>query len=126
MFDGNAQALDHILVNALALRRFSRVAYARSDADFPESLRADAARPERLSDHDAIVAYFSFPGAPVVSLNGANPLTVEAYTSFTDPGATAHDDDGLLPVTCREPWTSTRPGITCSSTPRPTATRRPR
>ena len=99
VFDGNAQALDHILVNALALRRFSRVAYARSDADFPESLRAVAARPERLSDHDAIVAYFSFPGAPVVSLNGANPLTVEAYTSFTDPGATAHDDDGLLPVT---------------------------
>jgi len=99
VFDGNAQALDHILVNDLALRRFSRLAYARSDADFPESLRGDATRPERLSDHDAIVAYFSFPGAPVVSMNGFNPLTVEAFTSFTDPGATAHDDDGPLPVT---------------------------
>ncbi|HEX2453705.1 MAG TPA: lamin tail domain-containing protein [Vicinamibacterales bacterium] len=98
VFDGNAQALDHVLVNDLALRRFSRLSYARSNADFPESLRGDAARAERVSDHDAIVAYFSFPGAPVVSLNGANPLTVEAYASFTDPGATAHDDEGPLPV----------------------------
>ena len=53
VFDGNAQALDHVLVNELALTRFTRMAYARSDADFPESLRGDATRPERLSDHDA-------------------------------------------------------------------------
>jgi large repetitive protein len=29
--------------------------------------------------------------APVITLNGANPLTVECHTSFTDPGATADD-----------------------------------
>ncbi|HEX8775139.1 MAG TPA: immunoglobulin-like domain-containing protein [Pyrinomonadaceae bacterium] len=29
--------------------------------------------------------------APVITLNGANPMTVECHTSFTDPGATAHD-----------------------------------
>jgi hypothetical protein len=29
--------------------------------------------------------------APTISLNGANPLTVECHTSFTDPGATAVD-----------------------------------
>jgi uncharacterized repeat protein (TIGR01451 family) len=28
---------------------------------------------------------------PVITLNGANPLTVECHTSFTDPGATAAD-----------------------------------
>lgn len=28
---------------------------------------------------------------PVITLNGANPITVECHTSFTDPGATAHD-----------------------------------
>lgn len=29
--------------------------------------------------------------APTVTLNGANPMTVECHTSFTDPGATASD-----------------------------------
>jgi hypothetical protein len=29
---------------------------------------------------------------PVVTLNGANPMTVECHTSFTDPGATADDN----------------------------------
>jgi hypothetical protein len=29
---------------------------------------------------------------PVVTLNGANPMTVECHTSFTDPGATASDN----------------------------------
>jgi DNA-binding beta-propeller fold protein YncE len=28
---------------------------------------------------------------PVITLNGANPLTVECHTTFTDPGATATD-----------------------------------
>ena len=98
VFDGNAQALDHILVNSLALKRVTRTGYARSNADFPESLRGDATRPERLSDHDAAIAYFAFPAAPIVTLVGDSPMDVEAYTSFTDPGATAHDDEGPLPV----------------------------
>ena len=29
--------------------------------------------------------------APTITVNGANPMTVECHTSFTDPGATAHD-----------------------------------
>ena len=98
VFDGNAQALDHILVNSLALARVTRMAYARSNADFPESLRGDATRPERLSDHDAAVAYFALPSAPVITINGESPMAVEAFTTFTDPGATAHDDQGALPV----------------------------
>jgi predicted extracellular nuclease len=99
VFDGNAQALDHILVNSLALKRFTRAGYARSNADFPESLRGDATRPERLSDHDAAIAYFSFPGAPIVTLVGEQQLDLEAYTSFTDPGASAQTDEGPLLVT---------------------------
>jgi hypothetical protein len=57
LFDGSAQTLDHILLNAPAMQIFTRGAYARVNADFPESLRADASRPERLSDHDPAVAY---------------------------------------------------------------------
>jgi len=29
---------------------------------------------------------------PIITVNGANPMTVECHTSFTDPGATASDD----------------------------------
>jgi hypothetical protein len=29
---------------------------------------------------------------PIITLNGGNPITVECHTSFTDPGATAHDN----------------------------------
>jgi hypothetical protein len=63
-FDGNAQALDHILVNPPLHLRAVRCAYARSNADFPESFRSNFNRPERLSDHDAPVAYFTLNLAP--------------------------------------------------------------
>jgi hypothetical protein len=93
VFDGTAQVLDHVIANGPAALRVSRLHYARSNADFPESYRGDGTRPERLSDHDMPVAYFAFPGAPLLQLNGPNPMTVECCTGFTDPGATASDDD---------------------------------
>jgi uncharacterized repeat protein (TIGR01451 family) len=34
------------------------------------------------------------PTPPTIALTGANPLTVECHTLFTDPGATAHDACG--------------------------------
>jgi len=60
-FDGSAQVLDHILVNDAALAYVTRIEFARSNADFPDILRNDATRPERISDHDAPVAYFRLP-----------------------------------------------------------------
>lgn len=57
--DGNAQALDHILVNQNFHSRTSHVAYAHFNADVPETLRNNADRPERSSDHDAPLAYFN-------------------------------------------------------------------
>ena len=92
-FDGNAQVLDHVIINTLIQPRLSRFHTARLNADFPESLRNDALRPERLSDHDAPVAYFTFPGAPLLTLLGPNPMAVECRDTFTDPGATAFDDE---------------------------------
>lgn len=64
LFDGNAQSLDHSLVNNNMFRRTTRFVYARNNADFPESFRNDASRPERFSDHDPEVAYFALDGAP--------------------------------------------------------------
>jgi predicted extracellular nuclease len=102
IFEGTPQALDHVLVNTVAQSYFQRYAIARSNADFPShenaGLRNDPARPEVQSDHDAPVAYFAFPGTPVVTLNGSATMTVEAFTPFVDPGATANDDRGPLPV----------------------------
>jgi hypothetical protein len=39
--------------------------YGRMDTDFPEIYRSDPNRPERLSDHDPLVAYFSLNAPPV-------------------------------------------------------------
>jgi hypothetical protein len=61
VFDGNAQSLDHVLINSAlgAATLAGRIEHARISADFPEIARNDPAGAERLSDHDPIVAYFS-------------------------------------------------------------------
>lgn len=61
------------------------IAYARSNADFPESFRNDANRPERLSDHDMPVAYFTFPAtAADLSISmSAVPNPVQTGASLT-------------------------------------------
>jgi uncharacterized protein len=59
-FDGNAQVLDHFLVNDQFKRYLNGFGFARVNADFPEIYRSDATRVERFSDHDAAIAFFSF------------------------------------------------------------------
>lgn len=73
VFQGSAQVLDHILVNDRMASRLTRFAFARVNADFPES--------ERLSDHDAPVAYFA-PRADLVTTTNL-PATVDAGSAFT-------------------------------------------
>jgi hypothetical protein len=66
-FDGNAQTLDHILINA-ALQSATaarRTEHARIGADFPEVARNDPATAVRLSDHDPAVSYFTVASFPV-------------------------------------------------------------
>lgn len=71
VFDGNTQTLDHILISRSLAGRVSRFAYGRSNADFPESFRNDPNRPERVSDHDPPVAYFSLAsGTPRITPAG--------------------------------------------------------
>jgi hypothetical protein len=85
-FEGNAQTLDHVLVNQQMLARNNRFAYARFNADFSDSFASDSTRPEAVSDHDAPVAYFT-QGAPQPSgtliiseyrLHGPGPQMVSA------------------------------------------------
>ena len=60
-FDGNAQTLDHALVTSTLQPLVDSLQYGRVNADFPESLRNDATRPERISDHDPLVVFLNFP-----------------------------------------------------------------
>jgi predicted extracellular nuclease len=107
VFNGSAQVLDHIVVNPALLSKLSRFAYARNDADFPEVFRNDPNRPERISDHDMPVAYFTLPEATPPVLHLPADITAEA----TSPGgaiasysATATDArDTNVVVTCAPP-----------------------
>lgn len=63
VFDGQAQSLDHILINQTLgsdLADFD-LDHARMNADFPETNRNDANSPSRLSDHDPAIAYLALP-----------------------------------------------------------------
>lgn len=105
--DGNAQSLDHILATANLLEQFLGVAYARVNADFPESLQFVADDPRRLSDRDPIVAYFSFPGdeePPVFDAlpqDAAAPATGPdgAIVTYALPTATDNADAAVV-VSC--------------------------
>jgi uncharacterized protein len=93
-FDGNAQVLDHILVNDPANAVLSRYVYARSNADFPATYYGDPTRPERITDHDIPVAYFDFP--PVITLttgtiNLSPPNHSYRTVSISDMVASAAD-----------------------------------
>jgi uncharacterized repeat protein (TIGR01451 family) len=80
-FDGNAQVLDHVIVNPNAGAILSRFAYAREDADQPVKDYEDGNIPDRISDHDQPIGYFSLvPTAPDVAISKTadrNPAPVE-------------------------------------------------
>jgi hypothetical protein len=67
VFEGTPQALDHHIVNGAARNRNTRIAVARVNSDFPENPPAayasNAATPERNSDHDPVVSYYSLAAA---------------------------------------------------------------
>ncbi len=66
-FSGSSEEIDQFLLNTPAVSIFSRFAPARVNADFPESYRGIFTRPERISDHDWVVGYFTLPAATAPS-----------------------------------------------------------
>jgi predicted extracellular nuclease len=66
-FDGNAQTLDHALVNGAMMLATAaqRVEHARLGADFPETARNDANVATRISDHDPLVVFLEVATFPV-------------------------------------------------------------
>jgi predicted extracellular nuclease len=78
LFGGTAQSLDHILVNPALAARWSRIAVGRVNATFPEALRGDFSRSERLSDHEPMMAYFRLDEPLFTAAR-----VVDAVTGFT-------------------------------------------
>ena len=110
-FNGSHQVLDHVVVNPSLLSKLSRFAIARNDADFPEVFRNDPNRPERISDHDMPVAYFTLPEATPPVLHLPANITAEATSpagAIVSYNATATDArDTNVVVTCAPPSGST-------------------
>jgi hypothetical protein len=110
IFEHTAQALDHHIVNTAARARNTRIAVARVNADFPEAPAAafasDATRPERNSDHDPVVSYYSLgnaqaAGALIISefrFHGPNLGGDEASPGTVGPNApgTAAENDEFI------------------------------
>lgn len=90
VFDGNAQVLDHVLVNAAALERFEdvRLSFARINADFAIALFGDVESPARASDHDPAVLVLTLP----------EPAPAEADAQLTSPGPNVRRGTAGQPV----------------------------
>jgi len=103
-FDGNAQTLDHVLMSSAATAVFSGFGHAHVDADFPEILRGDASRPERLSDHDPAVARFTYPEAPgaIIGIGQIVDSSRVTFTFFAQQTA-AGEERGWLTLIATRP-----------------------
>jgi uncharacterized protein len=97
VFEGNAQVLDHMLVNDAMLARLTRFMYARNNADFPESLESDFTVSTRLSDHDAAVGYFG--AVTDLSVTAAVSSPVAAGGAWTADVSVANGRDTATDVT---------------------------
>jgi len=123
---GNAQAIDHVIVSPNMLTRFGALAFGRTDADFPYSYTTDATRPERASDHDPVVAYFTFPTADLsvtASSAPANPVLSGSTLMYTITAANGANDDATgvtmtagLPAGLTGVTTTAPDGWTCDTT----------
>jgi predicted extracellular nuclease len=92
LFEGNAQALDHILLDSQMLARKTGFAYSRNNADFSDSYAGIAARPERVADHDGPVSYYSFPGDPD---NDGVEDPNDNCPNMANPDQADNDNDGI-------------------------------
>ena len=94
VFDGNAQTLDHVLVNEelIVTTRTAAIDHARINADFTETNRSDATTPTRTADHDPVVAYFdprSVADLAIGASAGSASVPVEGTIAFN---ATVHNN----------------------------------
>ncbi|NNE29129.1 MAG: hypothetical protein HKN16_05810 [Saprospiraceae bacterium] len=83
VFDGNTQRLDHILFNDLAEMTFEEIQFFRGNSDAPYTWENSYSRPERASDHDGLVSYYSLPHAWGTII--VEPPIGRPFVEFTNP-----------------------------------------
>lgn len=99
-FDGNAQELDHILITGNLLANFNSLAVGHFDANLPETARNNANLPDRISDHDGLVAYFTAPAAtPTPSPTPTPTPTPTPAFATVDGRVLTSDNRGLRNAT---------------------------
>ncbi|MBL8189385.1 MAG: HYR domain-containing protein [Acidobacteria bacterium] len=83
VFDGNAQSLDHAIINAALIAATSarRVEHARINADFPEVSRNGTTSVERLADHDPLVVYLKLQACTVTCPTNINTVAAAGQCS---------------------------------------------
>lgn len=138
VFDGNAQTLDHVLVNEAIVMETADVVvdHARINADFGVHNFGVAGNGIRVSDHDPVVLYVTPKAFTNIDLNVVvnNPdasVNAGATTTFTvvgsnpDPTATADNavvtivlDAAINGVSITEPisWICSAPVVAAAST----------
>jgi uncharacterized repeat protein (TIGR01451 family) len=84
--DGNARAVDHVLVGAALVADTSarRIEYARIGADYPETERNSSVTAFRLSDHDPVVAYLAASSLLIADIAGSVADAPDPVTSGTN------------------------------------------
>jgi uncharacterized repeat protein (TIGR01451 family) len=110
VFDGMAQSLDHVVVNAalIASTTARRLEHPRVNADFPETAKNNSAVATRIADHDPVVTYFTVAGFASADLSitktdspdpvvaGTNlTYTITVTNSGPDPASTVEWTDTL-------------------------------
>jgi uncharacterized protein len=88
IFENTPQVLDQVLVNTVGKARNTGIAIAHVNADFPETpasaYETNASVPERNSDHDPTVSYFSLIKAADLSITKTDsPDPVQAGDNLT-------------------------------------------
>ncbi len=133
-FDGNAQSLDHILINQALGAAVGAYAldHARINSDFPETNRSNPDSASRLADHDPAIAYFSIASADLSVDVAAAQASVRAGDAMqwqvavhnhggsqaSYPGVGFAFDAVLEDVVVTAPagWSCDAPGITNGTT----------
>jgi len=70
IFGGSKQVLDHVLISQTLGSFVSALAYGRANTEFPEAFRSDTSRPERVTDHDPVLAFITLPNNPMNDITG--------------------------------------------------------
>lgn len=107
LFDGNAQALDHMLVSPVLFAERLTPDICHINADYPPSLASDSMTFTRSSDHDPLAGTFQIvaPNQTPVANAGTNQ-SVNACTVVNLNGSGSSDpDSGPAPLTFQ--WTQT-------------------